>query len=172
MRRRSDARLHRKRLDAAVSLPVAAALRDKTSFTARGGLRTRPLAELLRAMEPNGVSADRDTAPLTLSGRLQSGTFAIRGDVSSQYISGLLFALPLLSGDSRFVLLTALSSAGYVDMTLTTRCPASAFALNEDGRRFLRSRGDQIYHGPSSLRAEGARRARRSRFAAGRCRDP
>lgn len=134
-------------------LPVAAVLRDKTSFTARGGLRTRPLAELLRAMEPNGASADRDTAPLTLSGRLQSGTFAIRGDVSSQYISGLLFALPLLSGDSRIVLLTALSSAGYVDMTLD--------ALSRFGVRVKKTEdgffvpGDQIYHGPSSLRAEG-----------------
>ena len=55
---------------------------------------------------------------LAVEGRLTPGVYALPGDVSSQFITGLLYALPLLEGDSELVLTTALESRGYVDMTL------------------------------------------------------
>ena len=56
--------------------------------------------------------------PFTIHGQLQSGTYYLEGDVSSQYITGLLFALPLLKGDSEIVMLSPLQSKPYVDMTI------------------------------------------------------
>lgn len=77
--------------------PVAAALGVKAEWTMRGRLASRPQIEYA-ALEP--------------------GRHELPGDVSSQFVSGLLFALPLLSGDSEIALTTPLKSRGYVDMTL------------------------------------------------------
>ena len=55
---------------------------------------------------------------LTVRGTLKPGRYSLPGDVSSQFITGLLFALPLLDGDSEIVLTTPLESRGYVDLTL------------------------------------------------------
>ena len=68
---------------------------------------------------PHGVTLSAASGlPLTVTGRLTGGDFALPGDVSSQFITGLLFALPLCREDSRIRLTTPLESAGYVDMTL------------------------------------------------------
>lgn len=101
-------------------LPVAAAMFDSVGFTGEGRLPERPMAALLKCMKENGVTAYGEGLPLQLRGRLQPGEYAIAGDESSQYISGLLFALPLLKGESRIRLTTPLQSAGYVQMTLDT----------------------------------------------------
>lgn len=99
-------------------LPVAAALCEQATFTGRGRLPERPLSQLIEALKPHGVDFSSNKLPLTTKGLLQSGTFALPGNVSSQYITGLLLALPVLSGDSTIKLTTALSSAAYVDITL------------------------------------------------------
>ena len=101
-------------------LPVAAALGGGFTLTGKPGLAARPFDALCAALAAHGVQLDRDRLPITGHGRLQSGVYTIRGDVSSQYISGLLFALPRLAGDSEIRLTTPLVSAGYVDMTLDT----------------------------------------------------
>ena len=101
-------------------LPVAAALGGGFTLTGKPGLAARPFDALCAALAAHGVQFDRDRLPITGHGRLQSGVYSIRGDVSSQYISGLLFALPRLAGDSEIRLTTPLVSAGYVDMTLNT----------------------------------------------------
>ncbi len=101
-------------------LPVAAALGGGFTLTGKSGLAARPFDALCAALTANGAVLDRDRLPITGRGRLQSGVYRIRGDVSSQYISGLLFALPRLAGDSEILLTTPLVSAGYVDMTLDT----------------------------------------------------
>ncbi|EJW89434.1 3-phosphoshikimate 1-carboxyvinyltransferase, partial [gut metagenome] len=59
-----------------------------------------------------------DSLPLHISGKLRGGDFFFSGDISSQYITGLLFALPLLEEDSRILLTSPLQSKGYVEMTL------------------------------------------------------
>ena len=57
--------------------------------------------------------------PLEISGRLKRGVYRLPGDVSSQFVTGLLFALPLLPEDSEIILLSPLESKGYVDLTLS-----------------------------------------------------
>lgn len=99
-------------------LPVAAALGLGAHFTGEGRLPERPLEPLLSLMKSHGAAFTSDTLPFTLSGKLRPGCFSLPGNVSSQFISGLLFALPLLEGDSQIIVTSPLQSAGYVDLTL------------------------------------------------------
>ena len=107
-------------------LPVVMALKDSATFLGTGRLPDRPLSPLKEEMERHGCrfrmgsnkNTDRFKEICTVSGRLVPGDYVLAGNVSSQFITGLLFALPLLDGDSSITLTTDLESAGYVDMTL------------------------------------------------------
>ena len=101
-------------------IPVAAALGREITFVGSGKLPDRPIGDYLRLLPEHGVKCESDGGlPLKISGQLESGVYKIAGDVSSQYITGLLLALPLLDGDSEIVLTTPLQSKPYVDMTLS-----------------------------------------------------
>ena len=99
-------------------LPVAAALFDGFSAVGRGRLPQRPLFPLTREMAAHGVRFSQEQLPLSARGRMAGGRFALPGDVSSQFVSGLLFALARLGGE--ICLTTRLESRGYVEMTLET----------------------------------------------------
>ena len=105
-------------------IPVAAALNesDRTIvFDGSGRLPHRPLEEYLPILSSHGVNLqfpENASLPLRLTGRLLPGVFQVPGHISSQYLSGLLFALPLLAGDSEIRLTTPLESAPYVDMKI------------------------------------------------------
>ena len=100
-------------------LPVAAALGLRAIFTGRGRLPQRPVEALLAALRQNGITAEVRQHPweIELAGRLTPGAFSLPGNVSSQYVSGLMLALPLLAGPSEIRLTGALESAGYAGMT-------------------------------------------------------
>lgn len=99
-------------------LPVAAALCKNVSMTGRGRLPQRPMTPLVREMAKNGVSVSAESLPLTTTGLLKSGIYSIEGNISSQYITGLLFALLNLDKKSEIRLLSPLESKGYIDITL------------------------------------------------------
>lgn len=99
-------------------IPVALALRGGGHFTGRGRLMERPQGPYIRLFEEKGILWKQEGAHLTVAGQLEPGVYALPGNVSSQFITGLLYALPLLPGDSRIVLTTPLESRGYVDMTM------------------------------------------------------
>ena len=100
-------------------IPIAAALGKTVTFTGNEQLSGRPIEEYLRLLPRHGVVCETGgRLPLTVSGQLTAGIFEVAGDVSSQYLSGLLMALPLLSGNSEIVLNTPLQSKPYVDLTL------------------------------------------------------
>lgn len=100
-------------------IPVTAALGHNCTFTGSGRLPQRPIGEYLRLLPEHNVECKSEGGlPLTIRGKLTGGTFEIAGDISSQYISGLLLALPLLDEDSEIVLTTPLQSEPYVDMTI------------------------------------------------------
>ncbi len=101
-------------------LPVAAALGKSAVFTGEGRLPERPLEPLLTLLREHGVCVEGDHLPLCTSGQLTPGKYSLPGDISSQYLTGLLFALPLLPDDSAITLTSPLESAGYADMTLQT----------------------------------------------------
>lgn len=100
-------------------IPVAAALGVETEFHGRGRLPQRPIDIYIRELRKHGITFDyNNTMPFTISGQLTSGTYEIEGNVSSQFITGLLFALPMLDGDSEIILISHLESRPYVDITI------------------------------------------------------
>ena len=102
-------------------LPITMALKDKANFFGNGRLPNRPLGELKSVMEAGGsVFSGNPKASymFTVEGGLRSGIYNIPGNVSSQYITGLLFALPLVSGESKLIVSKPIESVGYVNMTL------------------------------------------------------
>jgi len=99
-------------------LPVAAALGTETTFRLHGRLPQRPMSELTGAMESHGVTfSGLGTSEVTVHGKLSGGTFSLPGDVSSQYISGLLMALPKVEGESTLRVTGRVESAAYITMT-------------------------------------------------------
>ncbi len=99
-------------------IPVAAALGIKTTFKGRGRLGLRPLKPIIDLLKQKGIEFSSDTLPFTMNGKLTGGSFEIQADVSSQFITGLLFALSVLPQKSTVELTTRLESKAYVDMTV------------------------------------------------------
>lgn len=149
-------------------LPVAMALKDEAVFIGSGKLPYRPLSPLKEEMEAHGCTfymgskdqkvSDKYKEICTVTGKLEPGEYSLTGNVSSQFITGLLFALPLLNGDSTLKLTTKLESAGYVDLTLDV---LKAFGIkvgltySEEGFEVYHIQGNQRYIEPDSLAVEG-----------------
>ena len=101
-------------------LPVAMTVCDDIAVTGSGRLPERPIGALTEAMQQHGITFDRNKLPLRASGTLTGGEYTIAGNISSQFLSGLLMALPRCAGKSTIRLTTQLQSAAYVDMTVST----------------------------------------------------
>lgn len=100
-------------------IPIAAALGGRWRFTGRGRLPQRPIGVYGDLLPAHGVAFRTEGGlPLEIEGRLTPGRFELPGDISSQFVTGLMFALPLLPGNSEIILTSPLESRGYVDMTL------------------------------------------------------
>ena len=118
-------------------LPVAGALGIETDFRMHGRLPERPIAPLDRELVRGGCTLTRpERDVLRISGKLQPGAYELPGDVSSQYITGMLLALTLLEDESSLAITGKLESASYIG--ITRRCMAS-FGANpvptDDGYR-------------------------------------
>ena len=100
-------------------LPIAGALGVDTTFRMSGRLPYRPLSPLWEEMERMGCKLEwLDDHRLRCSGKLSAGEYRIDGGVSSQFITGLLFAGALMDGTSHISITGVLESRPYVDMTL------------------------------------------------------
>ena len=99
-------------------LPVAAALDVDARFVCEGRLPERPLGPLLDALRLGGVTAVKDGNTITVSGRLHAGNYALPGNISSQFVTGMLLALPLIESVSTLKVEGRLESADYVRLTL------------------------------------------------------
>ena len=105
-------------------IPVALLVQGEASFTGRGRLMERPLKPYEDLVREKGVAWKLEDNVLTVNGgrgydalALDSGAYRLPGNVSSQFFTGLLFALPLLNGDSILVSTTPLESRDYLEMT-------------------------------------------------------
>lgn len=131
-------------------LPIAGALGVDAVFHMQGRLPDRPLSPLWEEMERMGCTLSRPTSDsVSCCGKLKSGEFIISGSVSSQYITGLLFAAALLKRDSRLTLTDTLESAPYVRMTQQV---LTQFGV--DTKDFF-IRGGQSLHSPGTVTVEG-----------------
>ena len=118
-------------------IPIALAVLGGGRFTGHGRLMERPQGPYFDLFREKGIFYEQEDGVLTVRGRLEAGTFSLPGNVSSQFITGLLYALPLLSGDSEIVLTTPLESRGYVDMTLDVLEKFGVRVENRDYASFL-----------------------------------
>lgn len=133
-------------------LPVAAALGKPAAFWGVGRLPGRPLGDLIAQMEAQGVHFTRHTLPFHISGRLSGGPFFLPGDVSSQYVSGLLLALPVVGGGS-VSLQPPLESRAYVDMTVAVQRAFGVCVMADVDTYTVPP--DAAYRSPGSFRVEG-----------------
>lgn len=99
-------------------MPVAAALGVKSVFIGKGRLPQRPIDIYKRELKNHGITFHTEEMPYEISGILTGGKYEIEGNVSSQFITGLLFALPLAKEDSEIIMTSHLESRPYVDITI------------------------------------------------------
>lgn len=125
-------------------IPVALALKGGGKFTGHGRLMERPQDPYFALFREKGIFYEQKDGVLTVRGKLGPGVYTLPGNVSSQFITGLLYALPLLEGDSEIVLTTGLESRGYVDMTLDA-LERFGVKAEYDGKRTFRVPGNQYY---------------------------
>ncbi len=111
-------------------LPMAGISGRNIRFEGSDQLAKRPVAELLELLRAHGMTVEGDRLPLTVSGKLLPGSYIVSGDTTSQYISGLLLALPLLDGDSSLDINGSAKSRGYIEITL--KC-LEEFQIKIDG---------------------------------------
>jgi len=118
-------------------------------------LSKRPLDDLLDEMSSRGcILSKPDSSSIYCKGQLNSGTYTLPGDVSSQYISGLLLALPLLSGESLLRVKGVLESRPYVDMTLQVLRLFGITVCEDEGQSF-HVPGGQVYRSPTTAHVGG-----------------
>ena len=99
-------------------LPIALAVAGGGVFTGQGRLMARPQGPYLDLFREKGIVCEQTDGTLTVRGTLTPGEYRLPGNVSSQFFTGLLFALPLLDGPSTIVPTTAVESWDYILMTL------------------------------------------------------
>lgn len=129
-------------------IPLATLFTGETHFIGQGHLGKRPLEpyqELFDAQSLHYNQATTEKLQLSVSGPLTPGIYEMRGDISSQFITGMLLTLPLLAGDSVLKITTHLESKGYIDLTLSV---LKAFGIvieqDETGQEY-RIKGQQAY---------------------------
>lgn len=127
-------------------IPIALVCNEEVTFTGKNNLVKRPLDTFFEIFDKQGIKYERgaDYLPLKVNGGLKPGEFSIRGDISSQFITGLLYALPLLDGDSIIKITTNLESKGYIDLTLDMLKKFGIEIENRDYKEFY-VKGNQKY---------------------------
>ena len=131
-------------------LPVAGALGVDATFQLEGRLPQRPLSPLWEEMERMGCTLTRPTeCTIRCQGKLNSGVYTISGGVSSQFITGLLLAFPLISGESQLEITGKLESSPYVTMTLKAMEQFGVMVQN------FSVAGNQHFTSPGTVTVEG-----------------
>ena len=134
-------------------IPPALLSGAEIRFTGSEKLMSRPLSVYEDICRQRGFLFERGNDSLRVRGRLAAGTYEVPGDISSQFISGLMFALPLAEGDSAIRILPPVESRSYLDLTLQA---LRDFGIRAewDGPETLRIPGGQAYR-PREAAVEG-----------------
>lgn len=134
-------------------LPILGALGATCKVEGMGRLPERPIDILVDEMKEHGCTFVEEKLPLTVKGQMTGGTFSIAGNVSSQFITGLLFALPLLKENSEIYLTSPLESKSYIDMTLQVL--KSFYVDIQETETGYKIKGNQTFISPRTIFAEG-----------------
>ncbi|MGM0396509.1 MAG: 3-phosphoshikimate 1-carboxyvinyltransferase [Bacillota bacterium] len=136
-------------------IPVSLLDKGQVTFHGRGKLVTRPLYSYYEIFQKTGIeySLLDGGLPLTIDGQLEAGTYELDGNISSQFVTGLMFSLPLLPGDSKILIRGDLESKGYVDLTLDVLKGFGIDIINNAYKEFT-IKGNQKYK-PYNIEIEG-----------------
>lgn len=136
-------------------VPISLLFKGSSKFIGRGNLGKRPLTTYYNIFERQGIeySYEEGNLNLVINGELNPGTFEVEGNVSSQFITGLLFTLPLLKEDSKIIITTEMESKGYIDLTLRAMNDFGVEIINNNYREFI-IKGNQKYNA-RNYRVEG-----------------
>ena len=136
-------------------VPISLIKDNRVNFIGRGNLGKRPLKTYYEIFEEQEIkySYEEEKLDLNIEGSLKGGEFKVKGNISSQFISGLLFTLPLLKEDSKIIITTELESKGYIDLTLDMIEKFGVTIKNNNYREFL-IKGNQSYK-PMNYKVEG-----------------
>lgn len=134
-------------------VPIAMLGEDESIFTGYGRLMQRPMTVYEKIAEEKGLYYKTENDYVKVKGKLTAGEYTVAGNISSQFISGLLFALPICEGESEIRLTGAVESRSYIDMTLDAM---KMFGVSADWKNesTLYIKGGQSYKA-SDLTVEG-----------------
>lgn len=136
-------------------IPLAILDGKKVIFNGKGKLVERPLNTYYEIFDKQGINYNNNDGnlPLTIEGSLKPDDFRVKGNISSQFISGLMFSLPLLEKESKIIITTSLESKGYVDLTMDI---LKEFGINIENNNYEKFtiRGGQCYK-PREYEVEG-----------------
>ncbi len=136
-------------------IPIAMLQNEEIIFTGKGKLSERPLNVFKEMFMPKGYTfeyLEENNLPLKVKGPLKAGSYQMPGNVSSQFLTGLLYALPLVKNDSIIEVTSPLESKGYVDLTLDVLKKFGIDIKVEENKYYIK--GNQTYH-PQTTSVEG-----------------
>ncbi len=125
-------------------IPLSLVLSEGGRFFTKGRLGDRPLGPYEVAFAKQGITFEKAPGSIRVSGKLAPGQFELPGDVSSQFVTGLLLSLPLLDGDSEIILTTPPESEGYIDLTIQTMADFGVH-VRRPSRQWFEIPGGQSY---------------------------
>ena len=135
-------------------LPIVCTLGKNVNIYSKGRLPQRPLSPLYEELIKHGANISKQgEVPLKTFGQITSGEYTLPANISSQYISGLLFALPMLDGDSVINLTEKIESKSYIDMTIDVLKIFNIEIKWKDNQIFIK--GNQSYISPNKIIVEG-----------------
>lgn len=134
-------------------IPILMLSGSKQTLTGYGRLMQRPMSVYEQVAKNNDITYTTKDEVITIDGKLKSGYYEIKGDISSQFISGLLFALVLCDGDSTVNILPPVESKSYIDLTLSAM---RSFGIDIDwhDETSINIKGNQKYKA-KDMRVEG-----------------
>ena len=134
-------------------VPLSLVKGDKAEFRGSERLIERGISEYEAVFAGKGIRIEKKPTAIVLRGSLGAGDYTLRGDVSSQFVTGLLLALPLLEGESRITVLPPVESRGYIDITLDVLQKFGIRVFKREKNTFIVP-GGQKYRG-TDCAAEG-----------------
>ena len=134
-------------------VPLSLVMGDAAEFRGSERLIQRGISEYEAAFADKGIKIEKTPTAVFLRGRLSAGEYTLRGDVSSQFVTGLLLALPLAEGESRLTVLPPVESRGYIDITLDV-LQSFGISVFEPEKNIFIIPGGQKYSG-TDCTAEG-----------------
>lgn len=125
-------------------IPIAMAFKEHAIFTGAERLMQRGIGVYEDLFKEMGIAVDLKADSITVDGQLKAGNWTIRGDISSQFVTGLLYALPLLKEDSTLTVLEPVESRPYIDITLDA-LSTFGIEIKEEPKNVFHIKGNQSY---------------------------